>query len=302
MKKYLIGAFSGFILGILGNLIASWIQKDLLNDTFNPVSITIIVVFTITGLATAVILDNTKSSTSSTIKKSDSLLYWILTSVICCAVIGFGLLVVISGKFQSKPLTVYFVIDATEKMQPIFDGVRAQVKIASSGLDDSARIGLRVFGGGLNGAGNCQDSQQLVTASSFEGGKDLLDSSLNGVIPQGHSSMTGAILQTLLFDLENESSRSVRLILITSGIDPVCDPPSGDLISNVIKKQNVELIIISIGQQNEQSIKVFESYADAFQGDYLSLPNTESLSPIVGQISMYGYGYGYGNPNITPQP
>jgi hypothetical protein len=232
----------------------------------------------------------------------NSYLYWILTILICFIIIGFGLFTILSGQYRSKSLTVYFVIDATEKMQPIFNSVLTQVNIASSGLDDNARIGFRVFGGDSGGSENCQESKQLLAPTTFENKKDVLHTTLTKIIPQGHSSMTGAILQTLLFDLEKESSRSVRLILITSGVDSLCDPQSGDLISNVIKNKNIDLTIISVGQQNEQSISVFKSYADAFQGEYLPLPNVESLIPVVQRISLYGYGYGYGNQEVTPIP
>ncbi len=292
MKGYLIGAITGFILSILGNLLATWIQQELLQNIFTPTSIVFIISCTILGIIIGARLENQRSVPSSSLpKRKSDILYWTFTGVISITIIIFGLIVIFSGNFRSKPLTLYFVIDATEKMAIHFNNVQTQVQIATSGLNGDTRIGLRVFGGEAGNLNNCQDSYQAVASMPYEEGRALLASSLNDVTPQGHSSITGAILKTLLFDLKKETRRSVRVIIITSGLDNLCDPPSGDLITEIATKQNVDLIIVSIGEQNEQNIKVFESYAEAFKGSYIPISSTENLSPIFQQLSLYGYGY-----------
>ena len=289
MKGYLLGAVLGLILGILADLLASWIERDL---NFTPISITFIILLTILGIIIGAKLESqkTNSQKGAPTKRSD-LWYWLFTAVICIAIIAFGLIVVFSGSFRSKPLTLYFVIDATEKMSPIFNTVQTQVQAVTTGLNGDTRIGLRVFGGGVGQPDSCQASRQMVAAVPYTTGTDLVVSSLSETIPQGHSSMTGAILQALLFDLQNENGRTVRLILITSGIDSLCDPPSGDLITDVVNKENVDLKIISIGEQDPQNIQIFKSYAQAFKGNYVPVPNIADLSTVVQQLSFYGYGY-----------
>lgn len=50
----LLGAGGGFIMGILGNLIAAWIQQDWLNNQFKPWGIIFIVGLTLAGLSLSV--------------------------------------------------------------------------------------------------------------------------------------------------------------------------------------------------------------------------------------------------------
>lgn len=45
-----IGSLTGFVLGVVGNLLAAWIQHDLLKDSFTPMVIVTIVLSTIAGL------------------------------------------------------------------------------------------------------------------------------------------------------------------------------------------------------------------------------------------------------------
>lgn len=49
-KRYiLIGAVVGFFLGICGNLIAAWIQQDVISNSFSPLRIGIIVLCSFVG-------------------------------------------------------------------------------------------------------------------------------------------------------------------------------------------------------------------------------------------------------------
>ncbi len=49
-------ALIGFLTGVLGNLIASWIQKEALHDTYTPISLVIIGLLTVAGLIIGVVL------------------------------------------------------------------------------------------------------------------------------------------------------------------------------------------------------------------------------------------------------
>ncbi len=57
-----IGAIAGFFLGICGNLVASWIQQDVLSDSFTPLRIGLIVVCSIIGIFVVTVSDFGKKS------------------------------------------------------------------------------------------------------------------------------------------------------------------------------------------------------------------------------------------------
>lgn len=396
-KSIIAGAIVGFFLGISGNLIAAWIQQDILQDSFTPLKITIIFLLTIIGIVIGASLDKVQTKgtvfqdsswkppditkrydfknirilltegfsaqelrrlcydmpefrpvydelTDNTGKSGiidqlieyadrklllDVLLnwakeqnptqyeryqpyyrptitsaiardvyykgiYWIIPALVIGLIVVFGLLIILRGKYRTEPSTMYFVVDATDKMQPIFDEVRKQVQVAANEVREDSRIGLRVYGGDNNGVATCQDSRQLLKPSEYPEAQKLLDLVLVGVKPHSHSSMTGAILDALLSDLQKED-RPAKLILVTSGIDPLCDPPAGDFLKDRAKDigRNVELSIFAIGTQDDNTRLILENYAKAFQGHFLEIPNAESLPPYVKSISFYGYGYGY---------
>lgn len=50
MTNYLIGAITGFGIGVLGNLVAAWVQADMLQNSFTPVRLFIILLLTIIGV------------------------------------------------------------------------------------------------------------------------------------------------------------------------------------------------------------------------------------------------------------
>jgi hypothetical protein len=52
----LAGAVVGFLAGVLGNLLAAWIQQDVLHNSFTPTGIISIVVLTAVGLVVGVLL------------------------------------------------------------------------------------------------------------------------------------------------------------------------------------------------------------------------------------------------------
>src|SRR5580765_1097189 len=63
MKSYLLGAALGFIVGVLGNLVASWIQADILQNSFTFPRILIIFLLTIFGILVATALEKNKHNT-----------------------------------------------------------------------------------------------------------------------------------------------------------------------------------------------------------------------------------------------
>lgn len=53
----LVGGVVGFVMGVLGNLVAAWIQHELLQDVFTPERVVIILGLTIVGLLLAFLID-----------------------------------------------------------------------------------------------------------------------------------------------------------------------------------------------------------------------------------------------------
>jgi uncharacterized membrane protein YeaQ/YmgE (transglycosylase-associated protein family) len=49
-KNLITGGIAGFILGICGNLIAAWIQQDLLANSFSPIRIFGIILCSLLGV------------------------------------------------------------------------------------------------------------------------------------------------------------------------------------------------------------------------------------------------------------
>jgi uncharacterized membrane protein YeaQ/YmgE (transglycosylase-associated protein family) len=58
--KIVMGGIVGFLLGIVGNLLATWIQQDLLQNSFTPVRISLIILCSIFGIFVIAISDTSK--------------------------------------------------------------------------------------------------------------------------------------------------------------------------------------------------------------------------------------------------
>ena len=63
LRHYLLGGILGFITGILGNLIAAWIQTDWMNNQFTTWGITILLILTIIGITIAAFLERGSTAT-----------------------------------------------------------------------------------------------------------------------------------------------------------------------------------------------------------------------------------------------
>lgn len=100
--------------------------------------------------------------------------YWLFTALVVSLVVLSGLAILIVDGYH-EPKTIYFVVDATEKIQPLFDQVRTQIQIAASLLREDSRIGLRVYGGDGSATSDCQDSRQLLEPSEYPQARKVLD-------------------------------------------------------------------------------------------------------------------------------
>ena len=300
----IVGGLLGFGLGVLGNLIAAWIQQDVIQNSFNPLSIVIIIALTISGVVIGAQLQSRLRSSWPPGKG----IYWLLTAVVVGILALAVVLVIILGGKMREPATVYLVIDATSKMQPIFGDVRNAVQLSTSLVQPDARIGMRIYGGNRDSSTGCQDTRQLLPTDTYEKVNTQLDTVLETVQPSGNGSLTGAVLESIYTDLANET-RPVQLIVITSGTNSLCDPLGGGILEGRAKdvQSDLTILLVSIGEISTRDTNVLDSYAKAFHGRHVHIASAESLPIIVQRASYYGYGYytndaSPDNSEATPSP
>jgi uncharacterized membrane protein YeaQ/YmgE (transglycosylase-associated protein family) len=291
--------FLGFLMGLLGNLLAGWIQKDILQDTFSSTSVMSILLLTIIGLVAGAVLR--RFSTSQT--KLRRSFYWVF------AVILTGIVILVTGlawrsivEFPPKPPSVYYIIDATDRMAPLFDEVLKLTQETTVSMADNARVGLRIYGGQLSDRSGCRDTTQLLELNTYEDVSTTLDAVLRPVKPQGNGALTGAVLETLYEDLAEETD-VVRLVIITSGVDYRCEiPESGILEGRADEVESVaDITIFSIGTLDPRTEAAFENYAKAFGGKHFNRETPADIGPAIETFVDYGSNY-LVNYFATPSP
>jgi len=290
----LASAVLGFLTGVLGNLMAAWIQQDILRNTFTPGGVTSIVVLTGVGLGIGVLLQRRTEPVQ--LKKAS---YWVFVALVTGTLI---LAVVLAWQRAAlRPPTVYFVIDATKKMEFLFDDVRTQVQVTAAAMPPRARVGLRIYGGRLSGVTGCRDTIQLLEPNTYEDLGTRLDSILSAVEPSGYGSLTVAVLDTIYDDLAEREGPG-RLFIITSGPDPQCDPQESGILESRAGDigPDIDVLIVSIGELGLRDRDVLESYATAFGGHHYNIRTAADLPPVIESVSSYGSNYFL--ENLTPQP
>jgi hypothetical protein len=287
----------GFLTGVLGNLFAAWIQQDVLRNTFTWISIISIILLTIAGLIAGVLLQ--RFTRPIQIKRS---VYWWLTAVVTGVVI-----LVLFLAWQSvieeppKPPTVYYVIDATEKMAPLFDEVLDLVQMTISTMPNKAKIGLRVYGGQLSGVTGCSDTKQLLKLNTYENISATLDTALLPIEPRGNGGLTGAMLETLYGDLAKETE-PIRILIITSGVDYQCELPESGILESRANDlgSKRDITIFSIGNLDPRTEAALNSYAAAFKGKHFNRNTPDDLRPAIETFVNYGSNYLVEHPPTPP--
>jgi F0F1-type ATP synthase assembly protein I len=284
----LAGALVGLALGVLTNLIANWLQRDVLRDTFTPLSLFIIFALTLFGIVLGALFQVGRLQGSAITWPPNRRTYQLLSLLVVVLIV---ISAVISIIIRRTPV-VYLVIDATVKMQPIFNDVRREVRLSTDRVPRDVKFGLRTYGGSADDISNCQDTEQLLPLNSYGNIGDRMDAVLARLQPRGNGSLVGAVLEAIFTDLKDESD-PVQLIVVTSGTDVVCDPPGGGILEKRAKdvRGNLEVIIVSIGELDGSAKQILDSYAEAFHGRHISVASAESLPIIVERAAYYGYGY-----------
>lgn len=283
----IVGGAVGFVVGIMTNLIAAWVQQDVLQNNFTPINLILIIAASILGIVLGSLIQSRTVSRSS-----EKRVYWVLTGIVASSIVVIGIVAILFRPKAQEPATVYLVVDATAKMQPIFADVRTAVQLSTSLVRQDTRIGVRTYGGRTSLSVNCQDSDQLLPIATYGKASSQLDAVLSTIQPGGYGSLTGAVLEAIYTDLAEEP-RPIQLVVITSGTDPLCDPQAGGILESRAKdvKGDIEVLIVSIGETTAQDSHVLDSYAEAFGGRHIHIGKAEELPIILQRASYYGYGY-----------
>lgn len=220
----------------------------------------------------------------------------------------------------AKPATNYFILDATENMDPFFDAVHNQlVDVASRDAMYRQGIALRIFGGRIfdNGTDNsdsqqCEANSQLLVNPGYYKDAEMAinnpsDSShpgLDDIQPSGFGSLIVSI-RFALMDITNYD-KPVTMIIITSGTYSECIPPPEGYVQDTIKvfnslntnNSNVDLrmLIISIGKPSIQTLALLDTYANDFNGCYISVLTSDNLPSIIQTNSSYCSNYPLSKP------
>lgn len=237
---------------------------------------------------------------------SKNRLYWTLTALLIFIIVSVGATIVWFMPKPQEPPTVYFVIDATAKMLPIFSDVRKAVQLSTSAVRKNSWVGLRVYGGNVSDFDDCQDTKQLIAPNLYDDASTKLDTVLADIVPNGQGSLTASVLDAL--DDISQQKRPAKLVVVTSGPDALCDPLADSILKSQSKRgtNDVEVLIVSIGEVTNQDSHILDSYARDFNGGHIHIATPSTLPLIVRTASYYDYGYNNGywfnNVEITPTP
>ncbi len=239
-------------------------------------------------------------------------LYWALVIVV------FGSLLSFTGWawLTAKPATNYFVLDATEKMMPIFGDVHARVvKVASVAAGNKHGLGLRIYGGKVYGSTTgsslaCDENTEPFIAPNFYANpQSEIDGYLDDVEPSGDGSLLVAMRRTVDQDIAIYD-KPITLIIITSGAYSECSPPpppsylerTVEKINDVRMNIDLRILIVSIGKLDPQSADLLDGYATSFGGCHVNIPTPDDLPQVIQANSSYCSNYPIVRPTQTSKP
>ncbi len=270
-------ALLGFVIGISGSLLAGWFLQNVLDRILALVEVASILLLTIVGFFTGEWLEH--RMVSIPIKKAA---YWMLFSLISGSLV---LATTLSWVYATlRPPITYFLIDATEQMKPFFGDVISQVSFSTV---PNVKIGLSIYSGNTNGSIGCGSTKQLIEPNIYTNTRTKLESDLLKIDPAGHSSLLGAVFNTL--NVLNKHDEPIMLVIITSGRDSQCDSPNGTIPQGLIggAKSNINIMFISIGELGSRESNLLESYANELHGSYQNMSTPAQLSQTILTASSY---------------
>lgn len=287
------GPLAGVLAGLISGVLATWIAQDVLKSSF---TLAIVIVLSIALLVLVLI-----QIRGLPFGRKPVTLIAIFLSV---AIIEFMIIAYLYVSNQA--ITTYLVFDATESTIPYYGELIKNIQLAAQVQNPKSLGGLRIYGGGVSQRTDCADTVQLVApvqAQEFASGLDRTFQHLN---PKGHASLTIAVSRALTEDLRGYKG-PIKLIVITSGLDSICEAKSSGLFREAVrliretKAPETTIAIIGVGDLNADEEERLQSYADEFGGKYLNASKEGSLSSVITAPPSYFSEHGKaGNNKRSP--
>jgi hypothetical protein len=250
------------VTGLISNIIATFIAQEILGYSFPWALIVGLVI--VLSLATVLQVRGLPFR----VKPLQIIAFLLTLGIVQAAIIAYLYI-------SNQPLTTYLIFDATESTAPYYGDLIQTIRLAAQVQHPKSLGGLRVYGGQLNGQTDCRDTTQLIAPVRAEDFEHELDMAFGSFDPKGNASLTTAVLEAVRKDLKYYRG-PIKLIIITSGIDPKCEPQLGGIFEAIAEdiranlSQEIKIAIVGIGDITPTEEATLRSYADAFNGTYLN--------------------------------
>jgi hypothetical protein len=261
------------VTGLVSNVIATFVAQEILSYSF-PLALVIGMVIAL-SLATVLQVRGLRLR-----PKPLQIIAFLLTLVIVQSTIIAYLYI------SNQPLTTYLVFDATESTIPYYGDLIQNIRLTAQVQHPRSLGGLRVYGGHLSGKTDCRDTTQLIAPMRAKDFEQELDKAFGSFDPIGNASLTTAVLTAVRDDLEY-CKGPIKLIVITSGIDPVCEPQLGGIFEEIAEDiranttQEITIAIVGVGDLTPSEETTLQSYAEAFEGTYLNASKPATLGSLL---------------------
>ena len=271
-----------FLSAVISSLVAAWLVQDILRYNF---TLTVLVAFALFFLLTLILQTRWLHLQLKTFFVFAAMLTFMIFQAILIAWLY----------ISTQPPTVYLVFDATENTEPIFNDIIKNITFASQIQNPNTISGLRVFGGNVKNS-SCDDTLQLIKPVPLKEYEKQLNLIIGSIKPQGHASLTIAILETLKDDLK-KSKGPIKIIIISSGLDKFCEPQEGGIFEANAKdiqqniRDDITVVIISVGVLKPDEIEVLNRYAHAYHGTHLNTITLDALPSFILAPPSYFTNY-----------
>lgn len=227
------------------------------------------------------------------VRRHTAILPFLIYGVVGLIVIGVALVIIFS---MINPLTVYFVLDTTSQMEPLFPQASEEISKVLAFQSSNVQIGLRTYGAPTQSSGLCPipNTFQQIQVGSLSDKVQKFGDIFGSLVPDGNGSMTTAVLEAINQDLKDIRGR-IRLIVISAGLDPLCDASGGGTLESLSlgilqERPEIDLSILRIGEPDPFADTIYRQVSGVFGGKYFVV-EVGKLEAAIQGISSYGGNY-----------
>jgi len=273
VARYFAQVVSLIVTGLTSSVVSTWIAQDMLNNSF-PAALVIGMVFVLV-LATALQVKGLPFN-----PKPLQIIAFLLTLVAVQSTIIAYIYI------SNRPLITYLVFDATESTIPYYGDLVKNIRLTAQVQHPKSLGGLRIYGGQASGQTNCRDTIQLIAPTQAKDFEKKLDEKFGSFDPKGNASLTTAVKAAVSDDLKYFRG-AIKLIVITSGIDPDCEPRLGGIFEDDAERiragtsRDITIAIIGVGDLTSMEETTLRSYARSFDGTYLNASKPAELNSVI---------------------